>query len=389
VARLLLASLFMSTPECFKVIITQIPMPSYFYHLRFELYPYPGVSDSSQEAHNPHPELFLPPQDCDIFSTPLPVHNFRISESAGRNIARRHHRTGSGSTALGPITHPSKPPILRSKTGEIKGRTSERELEGSSQSASDDFGLGSHSTVDLGYLSKCSHTDQKPRDWRFDCISIESIDMVPNNAKADGQRPRGKSTTVVGGSIGVGPGGLTTKGRYEPSNPKNTEIGWGVVHLYRDNEETPDSYDGKGNGSSADGQGEGNDDESPDLNDCTTLCILAVPSYLTPSEFMGFVGDKTREEVSHFRMIRTGRINRYMVLMKFYDAKKAREWRHAWDGKVFNSMEVSKINTALYLVCDLTLHRLARKLPYRICQIYSVPVFKLLHRPLELSRHDT
>lgn len=71
------------------------------------------------------------------------------------------------------------------------------------------------------------------------------------------------------------------------------------------------------------------------------MCIPAVPSYLTPSDFLGFVGEKTREEVSHFRMVMTGRMNRYLVLMKFRDNAVARKWRAEWDGKVFNDMEVS------------------------------------------------
>jgi BRCA1-associated protein len=37
----------------------------------------------------------------------------------------------------------------------------------------------------------------------------------------------------------------------------------------------------------------------------------------------------------------TGRMNRYLVLMKFRDGNTARRWRKEWDGKVFNSMEVS------------------------------------------------
>src|SRR5262249_47333524 len=44
--------------------------------------------------------------------------------------------------------------------------------------------------------------------------------------------------------------------------------------------------------------------------------------------------------VSHFRMVMTGRMNRYMVLMKFRDGRVARKWRAEWDGKVFNTMEV-------------------------------------------------
>lgn len=123
-------------------------------------------------------------------------------------------------------------------------------------------------------------------------------------------------------------GGLATKGKFIPSDLKNTEIGWGVVHLYRDGQETPGLYDEI-------------DGTSKDFKEdqCTTLCILAVPSYMTPSDFLGFMGEQTREEVSHFRLIRTSRANKYMVLMKFREAQQAREWRKEWDGKAFNSME--------------------------------------------------
>jgi BRCA1-associated protein len=124
-------------------------------------------------------------------------------------------------------------------------------------------------------------------------------------------------------------GGLATKGKFVPSDLKDTEIGWGVVHLYRDGQETPGLHDEVKEANA-----------SFNEEDCTTLCILAVPSYMTPSDFLGFVGEQTREDVSHFRLIKTSRANKYMVLMKFDDAKKAREWRKDWNGKAFNSMEV-------------------------------------------------
>lgn len=127
-------------------------------------------------------------------------------------------------------------------------------------------------------------------------------------------------------------GGLATKGKFIPSDLKDTEVGWGVVHLYRDGQETPGLYDEV-------------DAANKDFNEenCTTLCILAVPSYMTPSDFLGFVGERTREDVSHFRLIKTSRANKYMVLMKFRDAKQAREWRKEWNGKAFNSMEVGLV----------------------------------------------
>lgn len=169
---------------------------------------------------------------------------------------------------------------------------------------------------------------------------------------------RGESSSAVGGAgnginAGLAPEaagslGKVTKALYKPveqRGTKNTEVGWGVVHLYRDGDPTSaqgmmeeDLYE-------ADEEGEGAGDE-----DCTTLCIPAVPSYLTTNDFLGFVGEKTRDEVSHFRMVMTERMNRYLVLMKFRDAAVAKRWRKEWDGKVFNSMEV-----CLFFSCSVGL----------------------------------
>jgi hypothetical protein len=152
--------------------------------------------------------------------------------------------------------------------------------------------------------------------------------MNPNpNHGTQVTQPRAKSLQHP--SHAPDAGGLATKGKFIPSDLKDTDVGWGVVHLYRDGQETSGLYDG------ADAAGKDFNQE-----DCTTLCILAVPSYMTPSDLLGFMGEQTREHVSHFRLIRTSRTNKYMVLMKFREASKAREWRKVWDGKAFNSMEV-------------------------------------------------
>ena len=168
-------------------------------------------------------------------------------------------------------------------------------------------------------------------------------------------RPRGESSSRNGINAGlvqridVG-GGRVERARYEGLEGKNTEVGWGIVHFYRDGEESEGlrlgqggsredvEFDAVNNGTQ--GEGTAGNREGED-QDCTVLCIPAVPSYLTPSDFLGFVGEKTREQVSHFRMVMTGRMNRYLVLMKFRDGGAAKLWRSEWDGKVFNSMEVN------------------------------------------------
>ena len=181
-------------------------------------------------------------------------------------------------------------------------------------------------------------------DWRYDKIAVQTIDM----AEVGGLKKHGNKEEPHGhinNGIGAGPSGLATKGRYEPLHLEQDDMGWGIVHLYRDAEETPELYDdvslskNRKGGRSSLRRGDGEEPLFRD-EDCTTLCILAIPSYLTPSDFLGFVGEKTRDEVSHFRMIRTEKGNRYMVLMKFRSGRKAREWRKEWNGKTFDGMEV-------------------------------------------------
>ena len=183
------------------------------------------------------------------------------------------------------------------------------------------------------------------RDWRLGRIVLQSIDMLDTRQEGKHLRTASSQDRISHGIEG-GPNGLATKGRYEPAELDEKELGWGIVRLYRDTEETPELYDdvtparSSRHGRSSAKRADTEPDPPFRDEDCTTLCILAVPSYLTPSDFLGFVGEKTREEMSHFRMIRTERVNRYMVLMKFRSGKQAREWRRNWNGRSFNSMEV-------------------------------------------------
>ncbi|KAJ4027101.1 hypothetical protein NW752_002062 [Fusarium irregulare] len=127
-----------------------------------------------------------------------------------------------------------------------------------------------------------------------------------------------------------GGAGTATKADFLPLETKNTELGWGVVHFYRDGDKTPSLVEF---GGPENGIGDSKD------NDCTTLCIPAVPAYMSPGDLMGFVGEKWRSDISHCRMVMTSRMNRYLVLLKFRDNFRAKQWRQEFDGKVFNTME--------------------------------------------------
>jgi len=275
-------------------------MRSFFFHLQFEL--------CTTESDNPQKQGFgsyTPAAWTDIFKDPLPQHSI-ISWGASLDsdiIARR-----------------SSDP-LRTKSSDVSSNeSSDQQL---------------HSNLPLRLKSKVPQRP-KHKDWRYDSISLISINM---ERPGDG-RPRygrGKSMSQDKPSEVI-PGNVTTKGKFVPSSATNTELGWGIVHLYRDAEETPGLYED--DNSTALVQKSKSMGPEFDVESCSTLCILAVPSYMSPSDLLGYVGEQTREDVSHFRLIRTGRANKYMVLMKFRDANKAKAWQKEWNGKPFNTMEV-------------------------------------------------
>lgn len=296
-------------------------MPSYFFHLKLELYPTCASPTTAQQApHSAPPKdtdnpIFVPPHGSDIFRTQFPAH--KIARWGSHPFQYKHDRQRSGEDSA-PVAEHSRPHSSASR-----------------QEAHGDALLLPERNVALKFGSTSpALSPAKPssevasRDWRFGPVSIETMDMMSTTdeqAKEKASKHAKSSNT-----------GLHTKGVYLPSDPKTTDVGWGVVHLYRDTQETraleQDSYGSK---HIPDKEADGFS-----LDDCSTLCILAVPSWMMPSDVLGFVGDQTREDVSHFRLIRTGRANKYMVLMKFRSPKKAREWQKLWNGKLFSAMEV-------------------------------------------------
>ena len=277
-------------------------MPEHFFSVRLELFPDPELT----------PRHAANPEDCSAVSQ-----------------------------ALAPFAKDT-----RQKQGLKSGSLSSLSLSSHSRSRP----LSALPPPDTPPRSPFHTVPSSPTDKRLDEISIESMDMTRAGQTGDmsTMSTNGDKNHVSKG-IGTATSGLRTKGRYMPLDQQKTESVWGIVHLYRDAEETPGLYGDSPLSKPADPWLHGFIKDSmgpkhspPADHECTTLCILAVPSYMAPSDFLGFVGEETWNEVSHFRMIRTARANRYMVLMKFRHGKKAREWQQEWNGKVFNSYEVSR-----------------------------------------------
>lgn len=332
-------------------------MPSYSYHLIFELYATPDPTTSAvADTIN---DIWVPTPTCPTVFDDLPSHTPRsVRPPSPRHLPFRPNHQSHHLYEAGPSSVP--PPDFSYASGKVidcgrhRGTTnvepneditpnpatkrrnivhvSERQWR--ERETSDDIPLKPE-IQGIG-------PNKATKDWRFGRINIESFDpaSVPsNNGKAKEVIMEGHGRQPAA-SLGPNLGGMgqNTKGRYIPAvNTKNTEAGWGIVHLYREADEfsalnspppipPPPGLQDSGVGEEG-----------------TVLCIPAVPSYMSPSDFLGFIGEPWRGSVSHYRMVSTSRMNRYMVLMKFKDKKTATEWRNEFDGRPFDTLAESEI----------------------------------------------
>lgn len=342
-------------------------MPAYFYHLSLE------VLRSSRPPKSPAATSSLALDS--VWEALLPFQK-RVRPSTATATSR-------GGDSLAQLTHtPGKEITLERRFNHASASSSSEHPFSSSAHHSPSSSLPANN---YPTTSPNSPSDLE-NDARAGNILIDCIDMVaPDDGSGKRTQKRGSTAVPAAGNednlvaAGIGTdilGGLRTKGRYIPLDQEVGESVWGIVHLYRDVQETPylagndDDYPTYLKGSAAAARhpseqqaggasraashthGKGSADltaypfpvtvssSGKEEDECSTLCILAVPSYLSPPDFLGFVGQKTMDDVSHFRMIRTPRANRYMVLMKFRNGRKAKVWQKEWNGKVFNSMEV-------------------------------------------------
>ncbi|TCD71864.1 hypothetical protein EIP91_003207 [Steccherinum ochraceum] len=124
----------------------------------------------------------------------------------------------------------------------------------------------------------------------------------------------------------------------------STNLPEGVVHIYR----TPSDSQPQSPQPSASAQttsisvppisggAENADDDDPSGG--VLLAVLAVPPWMTPSDFLAFVAPAA-EGMAHLRMIRDSVPNRSMVVIAFRDQAEASEFAEVYNGKQFNSME--------------------------------------------------
>lgn len=164
------------------------------------------------------------------------------------------------------------------------------------------------------------------KDYRFGRLRVDWVDfddmdangLTRSGSKKDkGQHSRGGPAT----------------GKFTPARTKSgsTNLPEGIVHIYREPPQDPvtDRHP----------VSEGQETSACSSEwDGTTLGVLAVPSWMTPSDFLSFVAPAA-EGMAHLRMIRDSAPNRSIVIIKFRNAEDAAEFIEAYNGKQFNSME--------------------------------------------------
>lgn len=311
-------------------------MPSYFYHIKFELYPTPDPISTAIETED-HSDIWLPLPGASVFddfpSHPRPDRRtfYRVPNTPESTLHGSANYTSPYATA-GQNSSTSSLGIIDCGAA---ARPSVKESERKIEIVSERQWLERANSFPPPNSSAAIHPQNAVKDWRFGRVSLETVDLRTGHTMT-GEASRNAPSAAPSLGPMFGGAGTATKADFLPLETKNTELGWGVVHFYREGEETPSLVE-------TDGQGNVTGDSKD--NDCTTLCIPAVPAYMSPGDLMGFVGEKWRGDISHCRMVMTSRMNRYLVLLKFRDNFRAKQWRREFDGKVFNTMEVSKSMT--------------------------------------------
>ncbi|OSD02974.1 zf-UBP-domain-containing protein [Trametes coccinea BRFM310] len=171
-----------------------------------------------------------------------------------------------------------------------------------------------------------------------------------------------------------------------------TNLPEGVVHIFR---EYPNSTQGhpsaEGEASASAGpvsenQSGGAQQKHIETDD-VTLAVLAVPSWMTPSDFLAFVAPAA-DGIAHLRMIRDSAPNRSIVVMKFRDPANAAEFAEEYNGKQFNSMEPETCHVVRVLsiaidVDDPISESISRIASVRVSGAYELPTC-----PVCLERMD-
>ncbi|KAI0923981.1 hypothetical protein AcV5_009365 [Taiwanofungus camphoratus] len=182
-------------------------------------------------------------------------------------------------------------------------------------------------------------------DYRFGAIRIDWVDCAREmNASTSKKSGIGKERENAEERRSEPAIATFVPHASEVTKSGSTNLPEGVVHIYRDTLKPFDAFQASSSTISSPTAlstdtitAEYISNYTPNLDD-VVLAVLAVPSWMTPSDFLAFV-TPAAEGVALLRMIRDSAPNRSIVVMKFRDPSNAIDFAEAYNGKQFNSME--------------------------------------------------
>lgn len=170
----------------------------------------------------------------------------------------------------------------------------------------------------------------------------------------------------------------------------STNLPEGIVHIYRDPPRQTDdcipskpSQDTKPLSPSQDSQSQAGPSKSDILSDSILRGVLAVPSWMTPADFLAFVAPAA-EGMVHLRLIRDSVPNRSIAVIQFRNEADAAEFTEAYNGKLFNSMESEACHVVRILSVEIDSEDLVNETIARSTTAYELPTC-----PVCLERMDS
>ncbi|KAJ2520859.1 hypothetical protein GGI11_002177 [Coemansia sp. RSA 2049] len=117
-------------------------------------------------------------------------------------------------------------------------------------------------------------------------------------------------------------------GVFDQSPDCTATVPVGVLRLYRCGKVHSAQRDGMRGTSSAE----------EETNGSAVLAVLAVPGYMTPTDFLSFTGS-FETTIEHVRAIRDDSPNHYMMVLRFRDRASATDFYAYFNGKTFSPLE--------------------------------------------------
>ncbi|TFK18981.1 zf-UBP-domain-containing protein [Coprinopsis marcescibilis] len=167
---------------------------------------------------------------------------------------------------------------------------------------------------------------KESKDYRLGLIAVDWMDFeqTASTSSLPGSSPRS--------TRGPAEGAFIPSTRHKSGS---TNLPEGVVHIFRETESKPSLEELEAKTQSLRLQA---GETTSEGSDGVLLAVLAVPSYMTPSDFLAFVSP-VADDLAHLRIIRDFAPNRSIAILKFLSPAVASEFSSEYNGKLFNSME--------------------------------------------------